>query len=364
MAFQLKDFVSIVASELNHARAVTQKVTDYAPGSIVRTLLEAPAVEIEQLYMQYFIGLKEAIPVSTFLSFGFDTLPAALARGFVTVSNATAPNYDILIPVGTAFTTTSGLVYYSSSNVTWVTGANSVSIPVQAAAVGAAYNMPAGAINSSSFFGVGFVISNSAITTGRDVETDQERAVRFSDYVAALSAGTTEACKYAVGRANVLDSDGNISEYVTRVAYIETPGYVQYFIYGSGGIASNDIISAAQVLLDGTRDPTTGAIITPGYRAAGVNVVAQKMVERAVASSFNVTMQSGYSLDDTVNAALISAYNSAIIAVSSGTTLYMGTLVEKLLDVTGVQTVVPLSDSNIVCGANEALIPGSLVINP
>ena len=83
--FQIKDFVSISAGSINHARAVTDKVTDWAPGSVARTLIEAPAVEIEELYLQMFLGLRDAIPVATFKSFGFEKLPAARAQGWVTV---------------------------------------------------------------------------------------------------------------------------------------------------------------------------------------------------------------------------------------------------------------------------------------
>lgn len=51
MAFQIKDFASIVASQINHARAVSDKITDFQPGSVARTIMEAPAVEIEELYL-------------------------------------------------------------------------------------------------------------------------------------------------------------------------------------------------------------------------------------------------------------------------------------------------------------------------
>ena len=54
MSFQIKSFNDIVLSQINHARSVTEKITDFAPGSVARTLMEAPAVEVEELYLQMF----------------------------------------------------------------------------------------------------------------------------------------------------------------------------------------------------------------------------------------------------------------------------------------------------------------------
>ena len=101
MAFQLKDFASIAASMINHMRAATQRLTDFSIGSVARTLVEAPAVEIDQAYQQFFLGLKEAIPVATYQSFDFERLPAKAASGvlrFVPAAGATT----FVIPRGTA----------------------------------------------------------------------------------------------------------------------------------------------------------------------------------------------------------------------------------------------------------------------
>ena len=45
--FQIKDFTSIAAGLINVVRATTNKVTDFNRGSVIRTMLEATAAEIE-----------------------------------------------------------------------------------------------------------------------------------------------------------------------------------------------------------------------------------------------------------------------------------------------------------------------------
>lgn len=361
MPFQIKDFASIVASQINHARSVTQKITDFQPGSVARTIMEAPAVEIEELYLQMLLGLRDAIPVATFLSFGFDRLPAAKARGFVSVS-AGAPLADpITIPVGTEFSAGDGRVYTSTAEVVWLVGQDSVRVPVLAAVAGLSGNVAAGVINASPLFGDGFTVSNSEILTGRDEETDLEREARFAEFVASLSRGTVTACIYAAKQARVLDADGNMAEYVTRVGIDEAPGRVRLYLYASGGAPSAAIIANGQLIIDGTRDDAAGTI-TPGFRSAGVRVDVLPMVERAINLSVQLQMVPGVPFTPDVQQALDDQFASAIRAVLPNQTLYLGTLVESLLRVPNVQSVVPLINENIVCGVNEALVPGDLTV--
>lgn len=363
MAFQIKDFASVVASQINHARAVTDKVTDLQPGSVVRTLMEAPAVEIEELYMQFFLGLRDAIPVATFRSFGFDKLPAAIARGFVSVSKVVPHAEDLEIPAGTAFSTADGRSYVSSEAVIWEAGTNVVRIPVQATSAGLAGNVAAGVIVSSPFFDEDYTVNNSAITTGRDAESDREREARFAEFVRSLSRGTVVACDYAARQSRVLDEDGNLFEYVTRAGLLENPGYVRIFIYSSGGLASDGLLTDGQRRIDGWRDEVTG-VITPGYRAAGVRVDVLPMIERVIDATINVEMFPGQTLNDAVEQRLYDVFATAIRGVQPGETLYIGTLVELLLGVSGVRSVVPAVNENIACAINEALIPGVLNVAP
>ena len=98
--FQLKDFPSIAASMVNHARAIQNKLTDFNIGSVARTMLEAPAVEIEEQYQQMFIGLKEGIPVATYSSFGFEKRAAEPAVGVIRFTAGDTAHAGLEIAVG------------------------------------------------------------------------------------------------------------------------------------------------------------------------------------------------------------------------------------------------------------------------
>ena len=283
MAFQIKDFASITAAMINHARATTKKITDWIPGSVARTIIEAPAVEIEELYLQMFTGIREAIPVALYESFDFTPLAMAFAHGYVYVVNLTPAIDDLPIPIDTPFETSDGRRYLSTSLVTWETGETEVRIPVIADVAGATYNVAVGAISSSPFFDSTYTISNSAIDNGRDVESDSEREARFTQFILSLSQGTIAACRYAVTQSFIYDEDGNIVEYVTRTGINERPGYVRIYIYTSIGLPSPEILAAANLAINGSP-----SVI--GVRAAGIRVSVLAMIERSVDISINVKM--------------------------------------------------------------------------
>lgn len=361
MSFQIKDFASIVLSEINHARAVTSKITDFQPGSVARTLLEAPAVEIEELYLQMLLGLRDAIPVATFLSFGFDKLPAARAVGFVSVTASAPLENNRPIPAGTTFSTPDGRVYATLADTVWLAGSSSITLQVAHETAGVVGNVAADVINSSGAFGLGFTISNQAISNGRDEETGTEREARFADFVRSLSRGTVIACLYAARSARLLALDGTITEYVTRAGLDEQAGHVRIYAYSNLGIPSAPLLAEGQRIIDGWRDDETGTVV-PGYRAAGVRVDMLPMVERAVPLAFQVGMFSGYDLTPAVTQRLRDIASEAIRNVQPGTTLWLGTLVELLLAAPGVRSVVPASNENVNCAVNEALVPGTITI--
>jgi hypothetical protein len=361
LAFQIKDFVSIVASQINHARSVTDKVTDFQPGSVVRTIMESPAVEIEELYLQMLLGLRDAIPVATFLSFGFDRLPAKRAMGYVSLSQAIAPIESFVIPKDTIFSTLDGRNYESVAPVTWVAGASFVRILVSSVTPGYVGNVSAGLITESNSFGAEVTISNALIESGADLESDTEREARFASYIESLSRGTLVACVYAARQSRVLDINGNIFEYVTRLGINEGSGRVQLFVYSNRGIPSPELIADGQLRLDGSRNDELGTI-TPGFRPAGVQVQVLSMVERAVPLSIRLRMLPGYTLNSAALQLLNDVYADAIHAIPPGSTAYLGELVQALLAVTGVSEIVPISTANITCATNEALIAGVLSI--
>jgi hypothetical protein len=191
MAFQTKSFLSIIASEINRARATTSKITDYNVGSVARTLLEAPAQEIDQLYQMLLQGLLEGIAVSVYNSFNFPPLPAVAASGLIRVSIAVQA-VAVLIPANSTFTTSDGAQsYLSTADVSFPAGSTYADVPVVCTVVGDAGNQVAGDTFTVGFPVPGFISATNLgpFINGAPPETAAARKVRFNAYVQTLSRG-------------------------------------------------------------------------------------------------------------------------------------------------------------------------------
>lgn len=347
---------------INHMRGTQTKVTDFQPGSVARTVIEGPAVEIEELYLQMFTGLREAIPVAVFQSFGFDKLPPTYAFGFASVSRPAPVAEDMPIPAGTVFTAPGGRSYHSTSDVTWLAAATMVTIPIISDQPGTAGNAGAGVINASPLFGTGYTVSNQPITNGSDDESDEAREARFSEFVQSLSRGTEVACRYAARQATVRDSAGNILERVTRDGFTEIAGYFKIYLYSSQGVPSPDLIAEGQALIDGRRDPLTGRPVVAGFRAAGIRCDVLPMQEREIPMGIGVRMRAGYAVTAAVRQSITDAYSAAIRNIGNGDTLLIDNLRALLLGTPNVTEITLSSTQNITCGQDEALVPGLVTI--
>lgn len=360
-SFQIKNFVSIVASMLNYVRGNKPEITDLAVGSSVRTLLEAPAGEIEETYMQFFNGIRDAIPVATFSSFSFEKLAAIYASGFIIVSVEAYLLEPLVIPKGTVFFTDDGRRYLTTKQVTWKTSELSVMLSVQAEKPGFDGNLSSGLIVGSPFFNDSFSINSQAIDGGQDNETQDEVQARFGAFVASLSRGTISADLYAASTAIIRDDDGNIIERVTRTGLTEIPGYVQVFIYTNRGAPSVELLAEAQKIIDGWLLPDGTRI--PGYRAGGVRTDCVPMTERAVSFSGKVEMLPGFALTEDVKAKLKNIYSYQVTSIQPETTALLQDIITAMITVSGVKRLTSNSPENITCGASEALVVGSFEVS-
>jgi uncharacterized phage protein gp47/JayE len=102
MAFQVKKFDSIIASMINWISSTTSKITDFTIGSVVRTLLEAVAMELEELYYQLQIAAEEAIEESIYRTFNFPRNPPLKSTGIERFTRLLGSTAIISIPQGTA----------------------------------------------------------------------------------------------------------------------------------------------------------------------------------------------------------------------------------------------------------------------
>lgn len=372
MAFQIKDFVSITASMINLMRASTKKITDFNVGSVARTLIEAPASELDQLYQEMFHGLKEAIPVATYNTFEFPLLLASASTGVLTFYAVGGHAAPILIATGTLVKNpTTNKIYRTIRDVFLEVGEAQVSVAGVADTVGSDTNCDANTILVliGAISGISGVSNLTPFSGGRDVETDDERKLRFQGFISTLQRGTLAAIRYGASTAVVTDVNGIIIERVVFIGIIEPyevdpvandPGYVEVYIHNGVGGTSPTLVDNAQVIIDGSYDADGNPI--PGWKAAGVVVDCFAATEVLQAVTGSIYFLAGYQSAD-VLAACTTVVRSYLLSLKVGEKSVKNEIIERIMAVPGVYNLVlaePTSD--LVPSASEKIMPGVVTL--
>ena len=372
MAFQTKDFVSITASMLNWFRAVQSRVTDFNVGSVARTLIGAPAAEIDELYQQYFIGLKEAIPVSVYNTFDFSLLPAAAAVGNVRFSCDDPAPSDRPIPVGTAVRVPGKTITYLTLADSGIAeGSTYVDILCAASVVGSAGNTGTGTITElvGSIEGVDAVTNTVAFTSGADLETEDQRKVRFTQFIASLARGTVAAVEYGARLAALKDLSGQVTERVAYARVVEpyllsntNPiALVQVHVHNGVGSTSGALASEAKKVIDGYYDDD--GVPIPGWKAAGVQVEVLPATDETVDVTAVVTVDPRYE-----TATVLGNAEESVRAYIQGLEIGAKVILSEIIaiirrDVEGTLNVVvsvPSADTTVTF--NRKPVPGTITL--
>lgn len=350
MAFQVKDFLSILASQVNHLRGVTTRVTDFSVGSVVRSLLEASAIEIEELYQRIFHGLRDAIPTAIYTSFDFPKRPGASARVTLRFSIPAAGAAGTVIPIGTAARVPGGTIQWVTQSVgTIQAGQTSVLIDALASAPGPEGNAAAGSITELvTALGDVSVTNPAAAAAGRNEETDAEQKLRFQAYISSLSRAPLASIKYGAELARVTDGDGVVIEYV-KEAFIFEPwvvddsaqlGLAYCYVWNGVGAATAALVTEAQRLVDGYY--RTDGTRVMGWKAAGVAVVVRSV--DVVPINVEVTVKIVKGADPNTAVAAASANVSSYIAeLPVGSPVYRSELIFAAMAADGIEDAVVLT---------------------
>lgn len=346
--FQIKDFASISASLINWMKSTQSKITDFAVGSVTRTIVEAPAVELDELYQQMLFGIKEAIPVSVYSSFDFAAISAQPASGLVRVT-IESTNADTLISAATTFTPDTGSnTYTSSQDVTIRAGDTFADVLVTGTQPGTVSNLAADAsfTLSPSINGIVSATNLSPFINGVDTETPDAQKVRFNDFIQTLSRGTPAAIEYGLKTTRLLDPGGNLIERVATAKVVEPwltdqnqpIGWVQCYIHNGVGATSSALVNQARSVIYGYYDALGNPV--PGWKAAGAKVDIYAATEVSLDVGGALTTAPGYD-HPTLVAAAISAANAYIVGLDIAAPFQVATLIDLIMSIDGVSNFVP-----------------------
>jgi len=362
--FQVLDFRSIVAGMINHMRTTQTQITDFHVGGVARTLVEAPAVALDEFYQRVLMGLLEAIPVACYNAFGFEPRPATAAAGYVRFTTTGLAANQIPIAADTVLLRQdSNQRYLVTSNSHIEVGHSYADVAVRAEYAGLDGNAPSVTITTLNqpVNDIASVSNPSPISGGTETETPGERKLRFIEYIGSLSRGTVWSVTYAAKTATLKDVNGAITEYVTKVGLSEGAGQVDVYLYSSLGVPSDALLTVAQNILDGTYNATT-QIIVPGYRPVGVRVSVEPMTERTVPVSLLLAMLPGYTYGTATYNAIRDALIPAFAATPPGGIFYIDQIVQAALQAPGVRRALSNNDQNELCDQHEVLTLGELTV--
>lgn len=205
VGYAVKHFATLVGSMINWFSGNNAEITDFNIGSRIRTLMEAVAIEIEQFYYQLYQAITNGITNAVYNSFNFPPLQAKASSGAVTfTSSSPAPSGGITIPSGTQLSTqgsstTPAVIFQTVSTAVIPAGQTSVSVAVIAVVNGSIGNVGQNTIIVliSNPSGISTVTNPVAFSNGADLETADQQAARFQNYIENLSRATLGAIENA-----------------------------------------------------------------------------------------------------------------------------------------------------------------------
>jgi hypothetical protein len=276
----MKKFKDIVTDMVTWLSLTNSRVTNFSVGSVVRSIIEAVAMEVESLY--YFIAksFEQLQEDSLYKSFGFQKNPSTYATGTVTVKFIQILSQSVSFQQGFRFYTipiNGETVYFdSTADVVANIGATSVDIPVKCTQAGIIGNVPAFTIRkvvSSAPF-MSDVYNQNRFFTGAPEESKEERNKRFSNYLDSIARATPSAVQYGC-----MQVPGIAGIYIK-----EDIGMIYVYAHDSDGNLDASLKTSVENALF-------------NYKAAGVKSFVSGVTRKPIDLSIQIQIDSGYNKD-------------------------------------------------------------------
>lgn len=361
-----RDFTTVVGGMLQMVQGLAPEITDYTEGGVARSLIEAVAIEQQQLDYQLYEAIVEAILTGTYKNFSFARLSATPASGSVTVTR-TVTTGTLIIPAGTLFSVPgSDRTYVSTGEVSLGVGVASRAVPVRAEGVGRRTNTPANTIVVSGISDI-MVTNTLPFLNGVDEETDSERIERFRLFILSLSRGTRDAILAAARGVELLAEDGTVTERVTA-ALVREPGQdpdgrlglVEVYVDNGSGTSSSALLAEVKRVLQGYRE-TNGTSVM-GWVAAGIEVRTFGVLSTPLVVTVSAKLTLGVDVPLTLTA-VQAAITDYLVSLSVFAPAIVAEIIAAAMSVTGVvDCVVNAPTANVDVGQSQRIVPGLVTV--
>lgn len=380
-------FEDIISDAEMYFASQSARATDFNPGSVIRTIIEIVAQIQERRDVAVWSMLDRAIDEAVFDAWGFPREEAQLATGQVTLFPGVGQTAAFTIQQGALFRVpddpihvyeaisyaknsdgTLGWDTVNSTPTLWYSNPNisASTLNVRALAPGSQANIGAKLVTQafSPIPGIASIKNLQAFTNGKDASTEADRRAAFTAYVQSLPRGTVTALKYGAKTAKLTDDFGLVTEQVRKVFLVEgtTPatvltdalespislssGNVALFIHNGSGVASSDLITQCQKVIDGYYD--NQGTLQPGWRAAGIPVTVYPAKLQTQNVNVEITVAKGFQLNQIAQLVVLATQNCFNVLDVGETLLYTDLLMflKLIPGVLDVILVTPTTDTD------------------
>lgn len=231
------------------------------------------------------------------------------------VNTAQAVEGVLTIPDGTRVSVPNTVKIYATKGVQYMpANSNILTTNVECLQAGTVGNTSENTITYliNNVYGISSGSNPLALTSGKNLETEQEWRIRFSKTIKQLSRGTKDSLEEGAKQASIIDANGNITQQITKaLAYAESSTSIKLYVHnGSTTAASSDLLSICQNIINGYYE---NGIIYPGYKPAGIPVTVYPCSFSTLGLNIYVTLSSGY----TIAMLKTSIYNNTVNYIES-----------------------------------------------
>lgn len=275
----LKRQTDILTDMMDYTSGITNQVTDYSVGSVIRSFYEAFSLETETLYLATYSNIEEGIEAGLLSAFNFSPKPASKATGDITIEFYSPLAMAITIDKGTRFSTgeKNSDIYYETKKAYMVpAGSQSAVITVEASVPGTIGNVLSGEIGypESTVYNVARVYNRYPFLSGSEEETYAQARDRFNLMIQSVGRGTKSAILY-----------GALSVEEVQLAKLEEfVGYVNLYVGDSNGVLSQEV-----------KDKVINTV--DEYRSAGIKVNVLPIDRTPIDIDMQITLSSGFEYD-------------------------------------------------------------------
>ncbi|GHV91997.1 hypothetical protein AGMMS50268_25000 [Spirochaetia bacterium] len=263
---EIRRYDDIMQQALGAMIANQEKITDFNPGSIIHTFLDAVARIAERIYVAIRQGYNDNLRLVPYSLFKFERKLGTRASGAVEFQREHLLPSRTIIPSGTKVSG-DGKGYMTTAVGYIEPGAlYSNQIPVISDGVGSRFNIPSytiSTIDSVLPTDIATVVNHDAITGGTNQETDNEFDERFKIFINGLS-GTND---YAIMDAALGVSMVRSVSVKNHKPPLRNVYNMSIYVDDGSGAATEETIAEVKLAIEGD-----GTEAHRGHLAPGVNV--------------------------------------------------------------------------------------------